>query len=305
MNRSNDTLLRLLPFLLAMMMLLTVCTNAQSDLENVIKQQSPQIVTGYIQPLVDMFGANMNAGFYHSANIPVSGFSIGFDLIAMGSVVQDAQRKYVANTPTGFDPGTFETATIFGGKGTTVSDKTITGLQFRGSDGIINTSMFPLAVPQLRIGSLYGTEVLLRFAIIPEMNDGAIPVTKLWGVGANHSLSQYIPNSPLDIAAGFFYDSFTMGDIINFKGMTANLHASKSIKILILYGGVAWESSKMNLTYNSSDTSVREEVNLDLTGSNKFRFTMGVGVSLGILKIFADANFGSVTHYSGGIGFGR
>jgi len=137
------------------------------------------------------------------------------------------------------------------------------------------------------------------------MNDGAIPVTKLWGVGANHSISQYIPDSPLDIAAGFFYDSFTMGDIINFKGMTANLHASKSIKILLLYGGVAWEKSTMNLTYNSSDTSVREEVNLDLTGSNTFRFTMGVGVSLGFLKIFADANFGSVTHYSGGIGFGR
>ena len=305
MNRLHDTLLRLLPFLLGAMVLLTVGANAQSDLENVIKQQSPQIVTGYIQPLVDMFGANMNAGFYHSANIPVSGFSIGFDLIAMGSVVQDAQRKYFANTPAGFDPGTFETATIFGGKGTTVSDKTITGLQFRGSDGIINTSMFPLAVPQLRVGSLYGTEVVLRYAIIPKMKDTGLPVTNLWGIGANHSLSQYIPNSPLDIAAGFFYDSFTMGDIINYKGIAANLHASKSIKILILYGGVAWESSKMNLKYNSSDTSVREEVNLDLTGSNNFRFTMGVGVNLGIFKIFADANFGSVTHYSGGIGFGR
>ncbi len=305
MNRSDATVLRLLPFLLAAIMLLTAGVQAQTDLENVIKQQSSQTVAGYLQPLVDMFGANMHAGYYHNAYVPVSGFSLGFDIIAMGSVVQDAQRKYVANTPAGFNPGTFETATIFGTKGSTVSHKTIAGLEFKGSDGIINTSMFPLAVPQLRVGSLYGTEVLLRFAIIPEMNDGAIPVTKLWGVGANHSLSQYITESPLDIAAGFFYDSFTMGDIINFKGMTANLHASKSIKILILYGGVAWEKSTMNLTYNSSDTSVREEVNLDLTGSNTFRFTMGVGISLGIFKIFADANFGSVTHYSGGIGFGR
>jgi hypothetical protein len=305
MNRLDATVLRFLPFLLAAMMLLAVGAQAQTDLENVIKQQSAETVAGYLQPLVDMFGANMHAGYYHNAYVPVSGFSLGFDIIAMGSVVQDAQRKYVANTPAGFNPGTFETSTVFGGKGTTVLHKTISGLEFRGSDGIINTSMFPLAVPQLRVGSLYGTEVLLRFAIIPSMNDGAIPVTTLWGVGANHSLSQYIPDSPLDIAAGFFYDSFTMGDIINFKGMTANLHASKSIKILLLYGGVAWEKSTMNLTYNSSDTSVREEVNLDLTGSNTFRFTMGVGVSLGFLKIFADANFGSVTHYSGGIGFGR
>jgi hypothetical protein len=305
MNRSHDTVFRLLPLLLAAIVLLTAGARAQTDLENVIKQQSSQTVAGYIQPLVDMFGANMNAGFYHSAYIPVSGFSIGFDIIAMGSVVQDAQKKYLANTPAGFNPGDFETATIFGSKGTTVAHKTITGLEFKGSDGIINTSMFPLAVPQLRVGSLYGTEAVLRFAIIPSMNDGSIPVTKLWGTGANHSLSQYIPGSPVDIAAGVYYDSFTMGDIINYKGIAANLHASKSIKILILYGGVAWESSKMNLTYNSSDTSVREEVNLDLTGSNKFRFTMGVGVSLGILKIFADANFGSVTHYSGGIGFGR
>jgi hypothetical protein len=305
MNRSDATVLRRLPFLLAAMMLLAAGAQAQTDLENVIKQQSSQTVAGYLQPLVDMFGANMHAGYYHNAYVPVSGFSIGFDIIAMGSVVQDAQKKYMANTPAGFNPGEFETSTVFGGKGTTVPHKTVPGLEFKGSDGIINTSMFPLAVPQLRIGSLYGTEVLLRFAIIPEMNDGAIPVTTLWGVGANHSLSQYIPNSPLDIAAGFFYDSFTMGDIINFKGMTANLHASKSIKILLLYGGVAWEKSTMNLTYNSSDTSVREEVNLDLTGANTFRFTMGVGISLGIFKIFADANFGSITHYSGGIGFGR
>ena len=46
-------------------------------------------------------------------------------------------------------------------------------------------------------------------------------------------------------------------------------------------------------------------VDITLTGANNFRFTVGVGLSLGILKIFADANFGSVTNYSAGIGFGR
>ena len=120
MNRSDDTLFRLLPFLLAAMMLLSAGSRAQTDLENVIKQQSSETVTGYLQPLVDMFGANMHAGYYHNAYVPVSGFSIGFDIIAMGSVVQDAQKKYIANTPVGFNPGTFETSTVFGGKGTTV-----------------------------------------------------------------------------------------------------------------------------------------------------------------------------------------
>ncbi len=302
MKPSHNRMLRTIALCVIVSAFAIPVATAQTELENALKQYSAETVTGYIQPVADLFGADMHAGYYHNAYIAPSGFSLGFDIIVMGSIVQDAQKFYTANTPAGFNPATFKTATIFGGKGTTVS---FAGLEFKGSDGIFNTSIFPLAVPQLRLGSLYGSDLTLRFITIPAIGDNKVPVITLWGVGVRHSISQYISECPLDLAAGVYFNSFTVGDLMNFKGFAVNAQASKSIKILILYGGIAYESSKMNLKYTSTDPTVPAGVDITLNGANNFRFTLGVGLSLGILKIFADANFGSVTNYSAGIGFGR
>jgi hypothetical protein len=302
MKPSHNRMMRTVALCVIVCALMQNGATAQTELEKTLQQYNAATVTGYIQPVADLFGADMHAGYYHNAWIAPTGFSLGFDIVAMASIVQDAQKFYTASTPAGFDPTTFKTATIFGGKGGTVN---FGGLSFKGSDGIFNTSFFPLIVPQLRIGSLYGSDLTFRFITVPSIGDDKIPVITLWGVGARHSISQYIPNAPLDIAAGVYFNSFKVGDIMDFKGFAANLQASKSIKILIVYGGVAYESSKMNLTFKSTDPTVTDKVDINLDGANQFRFTAGVGVSLGILKIFADANFGSVTNYSAGIGFGR
>jgi hypothetical protein len=304
MKSMRDSVLRLFTVLSAVLMLCFAETQAQTELERTLTQYNKETVTGYIQPVVDLFGANMHAGYYHSAFIPKSGFSLGIDLIGMGSIVTDAQKTYTATAPPGFDPPTFKAPTIFGGKAVEIFHKVIAGLSFKGSGGIVNASIFPLAVPQLRIGSLYGTEAILRFVTIPAIGDDKFPVITLWGAGVRHSISQYIPSSPVDIAAGAFFNSFTLGDIISFKGVALSAHASKSISVLILYGGVAWESSKMNLKYSSTDPTLPAAVDINLTGANAFRFTLGAGLKLGFFRIFADANFGSVTNYSGGIGFG-
>jgi hypothetical protein len=302
MKPSHNRMMRTVALCVIVCALMQNGATAQTELEKTLQQYNAATVTGYIQPVADLFGADMHAGYYHNAWIAPTGFSLGFDIVAMASIVQDAQKFYTASTPAGFDPTTFKTATIFGGKGTTVN---FGGLSFKGSDGIFNTSFFPLIVPQLRIGSLYGSDLTLRFITVPSIGDDKIPVITLWGVGVRHSISQYIPNAPLDMAAGVYFNSFKVGDIMDFKGFAANLQASKSIKILIVYGGIAYESSKMNLTFRSTDPTVTDKVDIDLDGANQFRFTAGVGVSLGILKVFADANFGSVTNYSAGIGFGR
>jgi hypothetical protein len=305
MKPSHNRILRTVALGVVICALTITGATAQTDLETALKQYSASTVAGYIQPVADLFGADMHAGYYHNAWIANSGFSLGFDIIVMGSIVDDAQKYYTAFAPAGFTPTSFKTATIFGDKGGTVANSANPGLEYKGSDGIINTSIFPLAVPQLRIGSLYGSDLTLRFITIPEIGDSKFPVITLWGVGARHSISQYIPECPLDIAAGVYFNSFKIGDIMDFKGFAVNAQASKAIKIIILYGGIAYESSKMNLTYKTADPSVPADVDVTLDGSNKVRFTVGVGLSLGIFKVFADANFGSVTNYSAGIGFGR
>ncbi len=276
---------------------------SQSDLENALEQFDIGSVTGYIQPMADLFGANMNAGFYHSAAIPTAGLTLSIELIAMGSLVSDDDKTYTARAPSGFSPATFPTATIFGEKGATISHDLDPTIQFSGSDGIIDASLFPLAVPQLRVGSIYGTEFTVRLIGTPSFDDDAFPSTTLFGIGARHSVSQYMPAAPLDIAVGLFYSSFTVGDIIDFKALSIGAQASKSFSVLDLYGGLAWEQSTMDLVYTSTVPGVGS-VDIELDGDNSFRFTVGAGLSLAVFHIFADANFGSITNFSGGIGLG-
>jgi hypothetical protein len=279
-------------------------SSAQSDLEAAIAQMNSEWAKGYLQPFADVVGANVNSGFYHSAAIPQAGFNFEVSILAMGSSVGDDMKSFTASAPTGFDPQTFETATIFGGPGALVTD-TQTGLQYAGSGGVINTSLFPEFIPQLRIGSFMGTEAIVRFIKLPDLSDGVIPEVTQFGAGIRHSISQYFPSAPLDVAAGVFYNSFTAGDIIDYTGIAVGAQASKAFELFTLYGGLQWENSTMKLMYTSSDPTVTTSaIDIELTGDNSFRFTAGGALTLGFFRVFVDANFGAVTAFSGGIGIG-
>jgi hypothetical protein len=281
---------------------LVVCANtasAQSDLEKSIEQYNSQQVVGYVQPVADLFGAAMHSGNYHTAQIDQWGFSLSVDIVAMASMVQDAQKVYTLSMPAGFNPATIQAPTIFGDKGTEVSNAG-TLLSYRPSDGLINAKFMPLAAPQLTIGNIFGTQLTFRYFPVPKMGD-QVPEVKLWGVGARHSISQYLPMIPVDLAGGFMYNSFTFGDLINFKGVNIHVEASKTFAILTVYGGLQWEKSTLDLAYTST---TNETVSLSLSGANNFRFTAGLSLGLGPLHIFGDANFGSVTVLSAGLGFG-
>ncbi len=268
---------------------------SESSLEKTLKLYSKEDVKGYIQPIADLFGANMQAGWFHSAAIPTTGLNFTVAIVGMGAVVGDDQKSYSANSPFG---GTYETATVFGGQGGTATGPN--GFQYQGSSGVINASLFPLASPQVRIGSIYGTEVALRW--LPTVKAGDLGDVSFFGIGVRHSVSQYLMEFPVDIAAGFAYSKFSVGDLLDFKGLSIGAQASKKFVLLTLYSGLAWEKTTLNLAYKT--TSGNTPVDVDLDGANKFRFTVGAGLDLFILTLFADANFGSVTNYSGGVAFG-
>ncbi len=273
---------------------------AQSDLQKTLEQFNSTDVKGYIQPLGDLFGANMNAGMFHSAEIP-TGFHLSVELVGMGSQVGDNQKNYTLNSPAGFNPATFSTATMFGGKRDSVVD-TNTKLKYYGiADGFVNTSIFPLGAPQITIGNIYGTRAIVRFIATPSMK--GFPSASLWGIGVQHSISQYVPAIPLDVAAHIFYSKFTFGDLVNFSGLSIGAEASKSWSILRVYGGLAWEKSSMELKYTPTNAAI-PAVDITLNGANNFRATVGLGLHIVFFSIFADANFGSITNFSAGIGFG-
>lgn len=281
---------------------------AQSPLELAIQQFRSSEVGGYIQPLGDLFGANMNAGLYHSAVVPKDGFHIRIDVIGMVSPVGAEHKVYEAVLPEGFVPqdGSYKTATVFGGKGTTFKDAN-SGLEYKGSDGIVRLSAFPLLVPQLTIGSLFGTEATIRYMKTPQLSQQWFPTrSTLFGIGLRHSISQYLRNAAVDVSIGAFYSTFTLGDIIDFKAHTVNLSVSKSVSLFTPYLGLGYEQSTMHLHYDFRGESGQYPRLVDtvIEGANRFRVTGGFMIDLQAVRLFADANFGNVHHYSGGIGFG-
>lgn len=300
-NRSR----LLVPACLAGLALLLVVprqSRAQTDLENALRQYTETTVKGYIQPMADLFGANMHSGLYASAAVPQTGLTLRLTIVGMGALVGEDQETYTLPLPPSFAQRTMKAPTVFGPRATLVRDPD-TGLEFKPSDGIIDATLFPLAVPQLTVGSIFGTEATVRFITTPSIGDDKFPKTTLWGVGVRHSISQYLPAAPVDISAGFFYSGFSVGDIIDFTGLTIGAQAGKSFGVLDLFGGVSWETSTMNLSYRPFAEG-DPAVDLDLDGENSVRFTAGAGLNLAVLRIFADASFGSITNFSGGIGFG-
>jgi hypothetical protein len=304
MNTAK-TFCRRAMFGLVPLVLLVFQVRAENSLEKTLKTFGSKTVEGYIQPLQDLFAANMSSGWYRSANVPKSGFHISFNIIGMGALLSDDQKVYDAPTPAGFTQKTFQTATVFGKKENTIVTDQATGLSYAGSGGIADVPIFPLAALQATIGHVQGTELIVRGVPLPEFS--GFPKITFWGIGARHSISQYFGDydednePPVHVAFGAFYNKVSVGDFVTVNSFIFGPQVSKSFSILELYGGFAFTKNSMELTYQATST---EKVAITLDGNDKVRGTLGAVLNLGILHLQADANFGKVTSISTSLGFG-
>lgn len=121
-----------------------------------------------------------------------------------------------------------------------------------------NMSSIMAAVPQLEIGSLYGTELLLRLIPAVRFNDN-VGDFSFWGVGLKHSLSQYFPERWFDLAVQGVYQGTTLTNTI---GLTeSKLEANATIRSFSVqagkrlwdavdfYGAYAYEHIDVTSTY--------------------------------------------------------
>ncbi len=286
---------------------LSTGTSYSQNFEDMIKLYGPDQVKGYVQPFYDVLGSNINAGHYRSAHIPKFGLTIQVDFIFMGSNINDDMREYSLTLPWG---ATVNAPTVFGGKPNpaSVTDPNPPGLTYPLAEGVHGGSMFPFLTPQLRLGSIFGTEGTLRYFDSGWFSSPAgTPTLKIFGFGIRHSVSQYFDVLPVDVAVGYFYDSIKSEGLTELTSSSFGAQVSKSLALITLYGGIQFESAESKLTYELLTTGIPVGIPTEVTGiesKNKFRFTAGAALELAFLSIFADANFGSVFNFSGGIGFG-
>jgi hypothetical protein len=289
------------------LMLLSGATpaRAQSGLESALEQYSGPRIQGYMQPLADALVANLSIGYINAIS-SAKKFSFSLELVAMTAVVDESMRTYTASTPAGFQPATHETPTIFGGPAQPVQHSTIPGLSYRGADGLADAEYFPAGVPQLRLGGLLGTEVVIRYAtsaMVPTLDEESFPDLSLLGVGVQHSISQYL-KLPLDVSVGGSFNSLKFGDLVNLSATSFGVNVGKSFGLIGLTGGIQSEGGTMNLTYTSTDPQGSGNVDVDVEVKRMLRFRAGAAFNLGFIRVFGDAAFGDFTSYAAGIRFG-
>ena len=137
-------------------------------------------------------------------------------------------------------------------------DKALSGLPLSLNlppGGNINTIL--AAIPQLEIGALYGTELLIRF-IPPIEIDTTIGDFSFWGVGLKHSISQYFSDPDFDLAAQVVYQNTKLENVV---GVTesrleakaniwnVNVHASKRFDWFTAFSGLSLDNLSIKADY--------------------------------------------------------
>ncbi len=289
--------------LTACLLLGALLANAES-LEERIKNYGKSYGTGYLQPFADAFGASLNSGWYRTADVS-NGLSLSIGVNAMFMPVPDGAKNFSYANPFG---NTDVVPTVFGPK----VSKPVTGGEglpspYNAYAQGFDVSYAMMAVPQISAGNIFGTRVILR--ILPSIEIGDYGKFSFFGIGAQHSISQYIPLIPLDIAAHIGYQNLSLGDLLKSSAFTFGAEASKSFAILTLYGGLAYETSTMSFSYTatyypSTGAPISQNFGFDLTGTNNFRATIGLALNLGILKLNADYSAASQPVATVGVFFG-
>jgi hypothetical protein len=260
---------------------------------------SKESIIGYIQPLVDAFGANLNSGLYHSASMSkLFGFYIGVK--GMFLFVPSSMENFTAELGPDFEPSSVQTATVLGDKGASVFHKVAGDISLPGG---LNLSIVPLFIPQFSFSTM-NSEILIRYVPSFKLSDD-IGSINLFGIGIAHSLSQYIPLFPIDIAVQGVYQKFKAGDYLDASALNFNIHASKSFILFTIYAGIGYEtfSADINYLYKPPYLNVSEDVSINIKGSNNFRLTAGFKLGLALFDLNIDYSIGSVNVLSAGFGF--
>ena len=122
----------------------------------------------------------------------------------------------------------------------------------------VDMSALIAAVPQLEIGSLWGTEALIRF-IPPVEFDPNVGEFSFWGFGLKHSISQYFPERWFDMAVQAVYQGTNLKNTVGFTESkldasatiwSGNVHVSKEWwDAFAVYSGLNMEFIDVTSTY--------------------------------------------------------
>ncbi|MFC2088067.1 DUF6588 family protein [Calditrichota bacterium] len=344
------------------LLLITAPLAAQSSdksLSETLSSLSQDAAVSYLSPIASAFGANLNAGWFHSAPEATKfSFDLEIGVVAMGSFFPDDAQTFEtsgsfkfsqteakdllagANIPAGnpvynqvlteltTNPSNVQIsgATIVGLSTDSIRIKISTNnaalpvelqgkevvLPIAGFGDLSDVNVLPLGAPQFSFGTVYGTQATFRWLPTVKINDD-LGDFSYFGFGLQHNPGIWFKNPlPFDVAASFFTQSLSVGELFETSTTAFGVNASYTIGPSALsvtpYAGFMFESSTMSVTYDfiiedALGNANIEKIKFDLEGENKTRLTLGLSFRLLLININADYNFGTYNSFSAGLTF--
>jgi len=330
---------------LSVFLLATGVASAQS-MEKAVAKLGEAGARAYMKPIVDGFGANLNAGWFQKTPPPVkysfnvsAGFNIGganlsssrsmsvpgrmrldttlssalLDSVAMSSAQRDSLMSRLASRSVYV---TVEGPTVIGDEGEelkviwstrkvetgvapgdsvlipadTVAIANLTGLL----DGLQNLTFF---APQLNVGTLYGTNVSLRWLPQYESREEIGPVD-YFGFGFQHNPAVWLKPGqklPVDFSLGYSHQ-FLEGTFFKATAWSTGMHVSRTFGFVFAsatpYVGAQYESSTFEVEYDMITAYDNvERIKTTINGENTYRATVGLSLRLLAINLNADASY--------------
>ncbi|HSJ23385.1 MAG TPA: DUF6588 family protein [Longimicrobiales bacterium] len=227
----------------------------------------------YVEPIALGLGQALTSGFAETGSTHrVLGFDIG--LRAMAAFPTDAQKTFTAVLPesveyrgmTFNDPfgpqggGSLDTPTAVGaGDGVVLVPQGTFRLAIIAAgenpndyniefpEGL-DIPAVPFAILQGSVGLPFGTEVTLRMipSITPDEEIGAVSA---FGFGLKHSVTQWLPASPVDVSVYVGRQNFEVGDYLDATSTVLGAIGSRSLGPLTAFAHVRSSGADVTVSY--------------------------------------------------------
>lgn len=178
----------------------------------------------------------------------------------------------------------------------------------RGVLGDFADIPLPLFAPQLTLGTIYGTNLTLRWLPEIETNED-IGTVKFFGFGIQHNPGVWLGSTlPVDLSIGYFTQTLEVGTLFKASSSAVGLNVSKTLGWRFLnvtpYGGLQFEKSTFDFSYDLEVDGEQIPIAFSVDGENKYRATAGVSVRLLAININGDFNYAKYPSYSAGVMIG-
>lgn len=184
-----------------------------------------------------------------------------------------------------------------------------------GFGDLADLPLLPLTVPQISLGTVFGTQLTLR--ILPEVElNSELGKYRYTGFGLQHNPAVWLDHKlPVDLALSYFTQTMDVGTLFSCKANAFGITASKRwgwrMLNLTPYAGLLLESAEMEVDYLLQvpvpvsalypDGIYSEPIHIVLESANSSRLVLGCNLRAGIINWNLDYNLAEYGGFSTGV----